>query len=398
MKASKQRIEEIEEERVIQEICNAIGERRVKDLVDIISKIESSSDWQTAVEYLLGASKKEYPIPVGSTSIQTMLEPLKFREVLFDLFGCAGLEPIFDNTERLLHILRSSRSFIDAQSLFKSTVESAALESISHGNSLFFDIEFIHSDISDELRKSIGKAHEESVKDLRFEVHDGSIDILPFWYTEYGRLALSELGISTTSISVDEFEMVLSVLHVSKGIKEHLRKSIDQKSDKSHSISNPLYNDLLNSIISVDIETMQELGSRHACPTLNHELRKYVDDYKATKRSNEYRNLLKILRSHIAVRWVDSVIAISELVEFPDNRIVYDTIRTLGNFYYESTISTLLGIYCNTTQHEVRCTILDTISHLRMRCPEAKTIVLDMLHRDCPFLDELRIFYHRTWM
>jgi hypothetical protein len=146
-----------------------------------------------------------------------------------------------------------------------------------------------------------------------------------------------------------------------------------------------------------DTDTLEKLGSRHACPTLNFRLREYVDGYKISKESRNYRGLLKTLRTHVAVRSVDSIIAISTLTEIDDSRIVDDVIRTLGNFYHESSISNLLAIYCVSETRDVRKAILDTILHLKTKCPEAKAAVLSTLSRDCKYVDELRVFYHRTW-
>ena len=400
MKASKKKIQEDEERLVIQEIAEAIGERRVRDLADCISNVESNSGWTSVVEYLSKASRSKYSIPVGLDSINTTVEPLKFREVLFDLFGCTGLDPIEEDTEALLARILDSKSFIDAQKSFRLTVESAARESVSNGSAVFFDIEFFQSNVSDDTKRMIQQAHIHAIQNLELSSHNDAICITPLWYTEYGRLALSELEIKTDRITRNEFDMVLSVLQVSKGVKKKLSSSIDNGNDSFHSseLPNKLYDELLRGIIEFDFNHLQRLGSRHTCSILNYALREYVDDYRITGTSNSYRNLLRVLRNHIAIRWVDSVIPISELTELADDRIVNDAIRILGNFYYEPTITSLLEIFCKSEKQKVRQLALSTIFHLKSRCLETKGIVLKMLNQDCKYLDELRRFYHRTWL
>jgi len=400
MKASKKKLKESEDEQIVQEMCILVGERRIRDLLDLISDIESKSGWYNVVEYLLQSSKLEYPIPVGLSSNTTRLEPIKYREVIFGLFGCSGIEPIDLDTEMILSTVSKSDSFVDAQSLFRSIAESSALASISEGDTLFFDSSFLHSDVSAMTQTTIEQAHEQIIKHLELEFHDNEIHIFPLWYSEPGRAILSELGIDKAWISREEFDIVLSVLQVSDESKKKLTKSLDKENHDQFvppKISNPMYNDLLDAIISSDIDTLEKLGSRHACPTLNFKLREYVDEYKATKQSSYYRGLLKLLRSHIAIRSIESIPAISELADIQDDRILNDVIRALGNFYHESAVSTLLVIFCKSEKREIRKSILNIILHQKTRCPETKGVVLDMLRRECNHVDDLRTFYHRTW-
>ena len=78
-RACIRRCEEIEDNETTQLIANAIGDRRLKDLVDIIAQTETKYGWNTTAHYLIKSSDYQYPAPLGSGISRTNLEPLKYR-------------------------------------------------------------------------------------------------------------------------------------------------------------------------------------------------------------------------------------------------------------------------------------------------------------------------------
>ena len=63
-KAVRERIKESDEHDRIQIITNAIGDRRYRDLVDLIARIESDDGWSTALEFLMKAQDQKYSSPL----------------------------------------------------------------------------------------------------------------------------------------------------------------------------------------------------------------------------------------------------------------------------------------------------------------------------------------------
>lgn len=401
MKASRDHIQASETEHDIQEICNAIGERRIRDLVDILGRIEEKDGWHMATEYLGDSSSKKYPVPVGQEGPRKSLEPLKFREVIFDLFDCTGLEPISLSIDDLIAEISNAGSYVAARTKFKDTVQKAVYESLANGDILFFDSEFLYVNDLDTIAKKIELAQSKAITNTRLFASNGVVNIVPLWYSEYGRRVLAEFGICNSTIERESIEMVISVLQVSNETKRSLLQSLESTTAKHIDTQikpmNPLYKDLLDSIISCDSERLRALGSRHACPTFNHNLRNYVDQYRSTGSSSDYRNLLFSLRDHVSIRWNDSIMVIAELSQISDERVTSDLINALGNFYHEPSVSTLLDIFCKTKKRQIRNLILGTITHLSTRCPEAQRAVHQAMNQKCPYLDEIQRFYHKTW-
>lgn len=400
MKASKKHIQNSEKEENVQAITSAIGERRMRDLLDSLGKTESSFGWPTAVEYLIESSNKEYPVPVGYETSSKPLESLKFREVIFDLFDCPGMEPVCLATNALLEELSNSDSYISAKSKFRELIHTATGESLENGDTLFFETEFPSTLYSDhEILKKVEASQLNAIKEVNLSFQDERIHLRPLWYLEHSRKALAELGIQDSSIDPELFAIVISVLQVPLEIKQQIKQSLGATSIMNEPVQpmNPEYQYLLESIINCDVENLRKLGSRHAFPTFSYLLKTYADRYRSSESSTDYRNLLLAIRDHISIRWNDSIIAIADLTQISDNRITTDAISALGNFYHESAASTLTEIFCKSTDKSNRRLILKTIAHLATRCPETKESVRHALSQDCMNDGELRKFYGKTW-
>jgi hypothetical protein len=118
LRASRERAEIAEKERTLEDIVNAIGERRSRDLLDIVATVEQDKGWNTALEHIITAADKEYSTPASFGKQRTRIEPLKFREMIFSLLSCDGLEPVQTDTMTLLQMLKSNISLADASQSF----------------------------------------------------------------------------------------------------------------------------------------------------------------------------------------------------------------------------------------------------------------------------------------
>jgi hypothetical protein len=400
MKATRQKIKEIEEERIIQEMANAIGDRRVKDLSDITTNVELTDGWSTVIEYLIGASKTQYSVPIGYSHPRVMVEPLKFREVIFELLGCSGLEPIPETTEELLLGTASADSSVDAIRLFLDFVTKSAENQVANGNTMFLDISNSTNSIPVKLVLAIEKSQAQKITLVDVVQQHGSLLIEDLWYTELGRRTLADLGVLGKRISDEQYELVLSVIQVSPAVKGKLQTpKIDTMSDRlfvKPSLS-PHYMDLLGFIINHDTEGLRALGSKHSLLTLNYLLRSAIDEYKSTESSQSYRRLLSSIRDHVAIRMLESAIILNEMTSEKDTRVATPAIGALGNYYHESIVSVLVNIICTTRITKARESALVSLKNVKNRCPETRAIIENCLLSDCKNSPALRRFYRENW-
>jgi hypothetical protein len=399
MKATRAKIQESEEEQCIQAICNAIGERRIRDLYDLISEVEFKSGWSAVPEFLAKASSREYPVPAGFQKAKLQLEPLKFREIVFSLFGCPGLEPASVNISSILEQCFEAESFIDASHLIKEVVELKSYEQIESGDTLFFETGHAEPDMSQLLATKIDAAQRESLSNVTLKSHGALIDINELWHSEYGRIALADIGVLGTTAPYDIVEQVVSVIQVSPEQKTRLLEMPKSETQESMVLqpSQPQYRELLTSVIKQDINTLTLLGSRHACPTLTHILRGATDSYVSADNSLSYQKLTLSIRDHIAIRYTDSILPLAELADSHDTRLAAIAIKALSNFYHESAVSSLLDSFCRRKSKSIRKSILEGIAQIKDRCPETKSVVRDAIESRCMYYSELERFYKRIW-
>ena len=55
LKAAKERAKQSEEMHIVQSLADAVGERRDRDLLDLLSHIEQERGWADALEFLMRA-------------------------------------------------------------------------------------------------------------------------------------------------------------------------------------------------------------------------------------------------------------------------------------------------------------------------------------------------------
>ena len=65
LRAVRDRVRETEEHDWIQQITNAIGERRARDLLDLVATLELELGWSTVLTFLRRSIDCSYPTPLS---------------------------------------------------------------------------------------------------------------------------------------------------------------------------------------------------------------------------------------------------------------------------------------------------------------------------------------------
>ncbi len=382
LKAVKERVKVSSERERIRIISDIIGDRRDRDLVDIIATIEQDEGWSVALECLLKARNEKYSSPMTMGAKETNLEDLKYREVVFGLLSCNGLEPVPGDTATLLGELISERSLVDASRKLVSKLEKLAVDQIRRGDTLFFDFSENIS-ISQETIDLLQTIRSKEIQDISIEQDGPNVNIDALWHCEYGRLTLTKLGIKGAQIDSDTFDRVLSVLQEPiDSTEEMITSPLNNEAFHSRPF-NKDYRILLTQIIHQDIDGLCNLASRHSLPTLNSLLDEATSHYKASPSTTGFREILHYINAHIVVRDLDSIITLEKTSRVTDPRIATLAILALGNFYNESATSTLVDILCSSKNREIIETTIRSIETIYKRCPEADYVISDRLDRNC---------------
>jgi len=389
--AVKERVKQSEELQLTQMIVDAIGERRYRDLKDLISQIEQDRGWSEALKHFSKARELPYILPIGAGPSKTLIEDLKYRETVFTLLECNGFEPIPVTTEEILSRLENEDSLIDASKSFHTECELLAVKQIESGDTLFFDQAHLDSSISIDVVDLLEKIQHEEIANLSLEKHGDKINILPLWYCEKGRQTLSQLGIKGTKIDSETYDIVISVIHQNIPITETTMKPITHP-------SNLLYRTLLTSTINHDIDSMCSLSSKYSYHPLKSILEESLDHYEKNSSSTNFRKVLACVNAHIRVRTSESILLLEELAHSKDTRIATTTITALGNFYNESAASALVDLLCETKNREIENTTIRAIKNVSKRCFETKYVVRNVIESTaCTNIGRLKRLYKETW-
>ncbi len=398
LRASREHAEKVEMERTLEDIANAMGERRSRDLLDIVATVEQNKGWNTALEYLIAAANKEYTTPASFGKQQTQVEPLKYREMIFGLLSCNGLEPVQTDTISLLRMLKSKTSLADAsQSLILHTQE-AAMKQIESGDTLYFNLPPDHK--FDELSRLLESTRTEQITNLTLKRDGEYVDLTHLWYSEYGRLALSDLGLKGTKALIEQLDMVLSVIQVSPEVKQGITTSETAEVSGMAVVkpSNQMYKELHEHIIGQDIEGFISKGSTHSLLTLNAILDNAVTQYMNSKSSEDYRKLLQSINGHIAVRHLNSIAHLEKLLRVDDQRIVTPSIIALGNIYHESSAHAIVDLVCRTMDERIIKASVTALDNILKKSPETLVVIKDALESECKNRRHLRHFLKRKAM
>ena len=377
LKAAKKRAKQSEEQHIVQLLADAIGERRDHDLLDLLSHIEQERGWPDALELLMRAREFSYSLPVGAGVDKTKVEDLKYREMLFSLLGCRGLEPIHTNTEELLIRMKKEHSLIEASLSLRESIESVARGQIETGDTLFFSSNDFDVQISEDLSQLLEHLNREAAQGLTLERKDSEVNVVPLWYCETTRQILSEYGIKGYTIDSKKLEELLTVIQFPITISDVDQYTAVQKQVPSP--SNPVYRDLHDCIIRHDGDGLCVLSSRHSFPTLRFMLQDVLDIYTKDPSSENYRRVLDLIHMHVRVRTIESLQLLEGLTFLKDNRIATVAITALGNLYHESTACVLIELLCKSKKREIVKTAMNAILNVGKKCPEARSVVTDAL-------------------
>ena len=180
LRASRERAEIAEKERTLEDIVNAIGERRSRDLLDIVATLEQDKGWNTALEHIIAAADKEYSTPASFGKQRTQIEPLKFREMIFSLLSCNGLEPVQTDTMTLLRMLKSNISLADASQSFILHTQEITMKQIESGDTLYFNLP--QETKFDELSRLLETTRTEHIAGLTLLKRNEAVDLTQLWY------------------------------------------------------------------------------------------------------------------------------------------------------------------------------------------------------------------------
>ena len=384
-RAVRERIKESDEQDQILMITNSIGDRRYRDLVDIIAGIESNDGWSTALDFLMKAKNQKYSSPISLGQNKTKLEELKYREMIFELLSCNGLEPIAIDTIELLKELDSEPSLVDASCVLVPRLEELAVKQIQTGDTLFFDFSDNIS-VSHETVNLLNQTSNEIIQSVSLKQNDNLVNIDPLWYSEYGRLALSQLGIKGNIVNSEILDSVLSVIQVPTSIKtriENVSSFADTIEDIPHFPSNKVYRKMQAHLIRHEINELSLLASRHSILLLNTLLDEALSTYENSPSATGYKEILNHINAHISIRNVESILALEKSSKMKNTRIATTAILAMGNFYHESSITVLAKLLCTQRNDEIEKVVIKAIENVYRKCPEADYVITDLLNKEC---------------
>jgi hypothetical protein len=396
-RAVRERIQEADEQERIQMITNVIGDCRYRDLVDIVAKIEGEDGWSTALEYLIKSEHGKYISPLTIGQNKTDLEILKFREMIFELFFCKGLEPVSIDTTNLLEELADESSFVDASRALFARLEQLAKEQIQTGDTLFFDL-FENTSISQELLNLVSQVRNENIQNVSLDRNDSQFNVESLWYCEHSRIVMSMLGVKGFIIDSDTLDSVLSVIQKPNSIKSKIVDVSSFRNSKESSWNRPTnstYKKLLSHIVHQKVTELSLLGSRHAVPLLNTLLDQSSSVYEDSSSTISYKEMLDCINAHISVRNIDSIISLEKSSKMKNTRIATTATLALGNFYHETSVNTLATLLCNKRSKEIQEAAAKAIQNVYRKCPEADHVIADFLDGNCKNHGKLKKLYRQ---
>lgn len=379
LESVKRYVQLSEEKQRIQLITDAFGERRLRDLQDILSQIEQEKGWQEIVSHLSKVHDFQYSLPIGAGPSKSKVEELKFREGIFSLLSCCGLEPVRITTEDLLDCIKTADSFVEASNKARDYLEYIATEQIQSGDSLFFDASVFDTCISNSLIEKIERIQRDQIRDIWIACNNDEYNIHPLWYNEIGRQALAMIGIKGNIINQEQMDMVLSVIHEPVSI-EKKRTSTESI---IHEPSNRSYRELLESMINHDVTNLCFLASRLSYPIMKVVLEESLDHYIDSPTSENYRNVLIGINAHVRIRTLDSIGFLEWIAQFENPRIATSAITALGNFYHESSVTALVDILCKTKNQNIIKVTKSSILNVSKRCAETGLIIVNAIESNC---------------
>ena len=390
--ALKKRIKESTEKEIVNEIGQLIGDRRVDDVQDILVTIEQSSGWESALQNLRKSQDVLYNYPIGLSDSKRKVEPIKFREVIFDILGYRGFDATNLSTNTLLEFLETKSSFTESCNTFYDYILPIFQNQISKSDTLFFEIEKIDSILPVSILSQIEAIRKNELDGIITHSDEDLIPIENLWFTEYGFQALSKLGISKSNLSEEEYNIVLSVIPVIDSIKNNIstKKSINQEFEKP---SNPIYRELLRAFMTNDIDSLRSLGRRHASLYFESILNKTIDDYTANEKTENFRSFIESLDNLISIRDVESINSLYSIISKDEPRLATPSISSLGNFYHPSSVEILIEMICNKRNKVIAQVSSTALRNILNKCPHFEYILKRYIDSDCTYQARIKQLY-----
>ena len=332
LKASRKRVAETEERDKLDEITNAIGDRRERDLLDLLASIEAKDGWGTAIQFLIESAQSTYSAPIGAGGGQQRIEPLKYREVIFATFSSAGLEPVNYDTVALLDELRSEESMVTATRTFATRVQNLAIKQFQSGDAFFFDLTSMSSSISTDLIKMAEAIHKKRMHELIIPVNRKQAYLENLWHSEYGRVALAEQGVKGNRLPLSDLDSVLSVIQLRIGHRPITKDNDNPQEIPEVSPTNAEYRNLLNMMINQEIDGLGLLGSKCSLSLLSTVLESAIAAYQQDKSTNLFRRFISCINSHVQVRSLNSLATFERAMQLDNSRLVTPITVALGNY------------------------------------------------------------------
>ncbi|NOR39193.1 MAG: hypothetical protein GQ580_06375 [Candidatus Thorarchaeota archaeon] len=395
LKASRKRVAETEERDKLDEIANTIGDRRERDLLDLLASIEAKDGWGTAIQFLIKSAKSTYSAPIGAGSGQRRIEPLKYREVIFAIFSSAGLEPVNCDTVALLDELRDEESMVTATRAFAAKVQDLAIEQFQSGDAFFFDLTSMSSSLPTDLIKMAEAIHKKRMHELVIPVSRKQAHLEKLWHSEYGRIALAEQGVKGNRLPLSDLDSVLSVIQLRTGYRPMTKDDDDSLEVPEVSPSNVEYGNLLAMMTNQDIDGLGLLGSKYSLSLLSTVLESAIAAYQQDKSTNMFRRFISCMSSHVQVRSLNSLATFERVMQLDNSRLVTPVTVALGNFYHESAGSVLIELACRTRSKEVEAASITSITNIHRKCPEVEVVLDKALASECRNRGRLRRFQKR---
>jgi hypothetical protein len=390
LKASRKRVAETEERDKLVEITNAIGDRRERNLLDLLANIEAKDGWGTAIHFLIESAKSTYSAPIGAGGSQRRIEPLKYREVIFATFSSAGLEPVNYDTVALLDELQGEESMVSATRTFAARVQNLTIKQFQSGDALFFDLASMSSSLPADLIEMAEAIHKKRIHELIIPVSRKQAHLEKMWYSEYGRIALAEQGVKGNRLQLPDLDSVLSVIQLRIGHRLMTKEDDSPLEVPEVTPTNAEYGNLLTMMINQDIDGLGLLGSKNSLPLLSTVLRSTVADYQQDKSTNLFRKFISCMNSHVQVRSLNSLAMLERVMQLDNSRLVTPVTVALGNFYHESAASVLIELACRTRNKEVEAASITSIANIHRKCPEVEVILDNVLTSECRNRGRLR--------
>ena len=383
LKKSRKRVAEIGDRDKLDEIANAIGDRRERDLLDLLANIEARNGWETVVQFLIESSKSTYSAPIGAGGNQRRIEPLKYREMIFATFSSAGLEPVNHDTVSLLDELRGEESMVSATRTFAARVQNLAIEQFQGGDALFFDLTSMSSSLPTDMIEMAEAIHKKQMHELIIPVSRKQAHVKQLWHSEYGRTALAEQGAKGNRLLLSDLDPVLSVIQLRTGRQPMTKEDDSFLEAPAVSPANIDYGNLLTMIINQDINGLGLLGSKCSHPLLNTVIESAVVDYQQDKSNNLFRKFISCINCHVQVRSLNSLATFERIMQLDNNRLATPVTIALGNFHHESAASVLIELACRTRNKDVEAASLASIANIHRKCPEVEVALDTVLASEC---------------